>query len=194
MLSRAFQPRLRPVAVRRFQPAEGLHRATRWRLAGGRAYRPSSFGIGAMPGHQEHRRPSTSVPTDARGWRSTARRSIARLVPRPGRRHPAKASRRPARAVSLETTTCPGQWPSADSAVDDELGLDALGPVGLQLGSTGLDFDPPGPHAQRASINYPTNVETSRLLSSSSESSSHPIGGGKVRPAEDASVIEGRTR
>jgi hypothetical protein len=39
--------------VRRFQPAEGLHRATRWRLAGGRAYRPSSFGIGAMPGHQD---------------------------------------------------------------------------------------------------------------------------------------------
>jgi hypothetical protein len=33
-----FQPRLRPVAVRRFQPAEGLHKATRWRLAGGRAY------------------------------------------------------------------------------------------------------------------------------------------------------------
>ena len=109
-------------------------------------------------------------------------------------RHPAKASRRPARPGSLETTACPGQGPSADSAVDDELGLDALGPVGLQLGSAGLDFDPSGPHAQRASINYPTNVETSRLLSSSSESSSHPIGGGKVRPAEDASVIERRTR
>jgi hypothetical protein len=64
--------------------AERLHRATSWRRAGGSAYRPSSFGIGAEPRHQEHRRPSTSVPTDASGWRSTVRRSIARLVPQPG--------------------------------------------------------------------------------------------------------------
>jgi hypothetical protein len=56
-----------------------LNRATRWRLAGGRAYNPSSFGIGAEPGHQENRRPRTSVPTEASGWRSTVRRSIARL-------------------------------------------------------------------------------------------------------------------
>jgi hypothetical protein len=33
--------------------------------AGGKAYRQSSLGIGAEPGHHEHRRPSTSVPTDA---------------------------------------------------------------------------------------------------------------------------------
>jgi hypothetical protein len=35
-----------------------------------------------------HRRPSTSVPTEASGWRSTVRRSIARLVPPRGRRRP----------------------------------------------------------------------------------------------------------
>ena len=36
------------------------------RLAG-RANKPSSFGIGADPGHHEHRSPSTSVPTEASG-------------------------------------------------------------------------------------------------------------------------------
>jgi hypothetical protein len=30
---------------------------------GGKAYRPSSFGIRAETGHHEHRKPSTSVPT-----------------------------------------------------------------------------------------------------------------------------------
>jgi hypothetical protein len=52
--------------------------------AGGSACRPSIFGIGAEPGHQPHRKPSTRVPTEASGWRSTVRRSIARLVPQPG--------------------------------------------------------------------------------------------------------------
>jgi hypothetical protein len=33
--------------------AERFHRATLWRLAGGRTYSPSSFGIGADPGHHE---------------------------------------------------------------------------------------------------------------------------------------------
>jgi hypothetical protein len=32
---------------------------------------PSSFGIGADPGHHEHRGPRTSVPTEASGCRST---------------------------------------------------------------------------------------------------------------------------
>jgi hypothetical protein len=40
---------------------------SRARFAGGNAYKPSSFGIGADPGHQEHRRPRTIVPTEARG-------------------------------------------------------------------------------------------------------------------------------
>jgi hypothetical protein len=53
---------------------------SRARFAGGNAYKPSSFGIGADPGHQEHRKPRISVPTEASGWRSTVRRSIARLV------------------------------------------------------------------------------------------------------------------
>jgi hypothetical protein len=35
--------------------------------AGGSAYSPSSFGIGADPGHHEQRKPSTSVPTEASG-------------------------------------------------------------------------------------------------------------------------------
>jgi hypothetical protein len=56
------------------------------RFAGGKALSPSSFGIGADSGHQEHRRPSTIVPTEASGWRSTVRRSIARLVPQPGQK------------------------------------------------------------------------------------------------------------
>jgi hypothetical protein len=37
------------------------------RRTGGRANSPISFGIGADPGHHEQRRPSTMVPTDARG-------------------------------------------------------------------------------------------------------------------------------
>lgn len=39
-------------------------------------------GIGAGPGHHEHRRPSTGMPTEASGWRRV-RRSIALLVPQP---------------------------------------------------------------------------------------------------------------
>jgi hypothetical protein len=54
--------------------------------AGGRACNPSSFGIGADPGHHEHRSPSTIVPNEASGWRSTVRRSMARLVPQPGQK------------------------------------------------------------------------------------------------------------
>jgi len=40
--------------------------------------------MGADSGHHEHRSPSTRAATDARGWRPTFRRSIARLVPQPG--------------------------------------------------------------------------------------------------------------
>jgi hypothetical protein len=60
------------------------HHAVSARLAGGRTDSPISFGIGADPGHHEHRRPSTSVPTEASGWRSTVRRSMAVLVRQPG--------------------------------------------------------------------------------------------------------------
>jgi hypothetical protein len=34
-------------------------------LTGAEAYSRSNFGIGADPGHHEHRRPSTRVPTEA---------------------------------------------------------------------------------------------------------------------------------
>jgi hypothetical protein len=51
--------------------------------AGGKACKPRILGIGAASGHHEHRSPRTRVATDARGWRSTFRRSIARLVPQP---------------------------------------------------------------------------------------------------------------
>jgi hypothetical protein len=60
------------------------HRPAAAFAAGGRAYSPRILGIGADSGHHEHRSPSTRVATDARGWRSTLRRSIARLVPQPG--------------------------------------------------------------------------------------------------------------
>ena len=36
-------------------------------VTGVSAYRPSSFGVGADPGHHEHRKPRTSVPTEASG-------------------------------------------------------------------------------------------------------------------------------
>jgi hypothetical protein len=47
---------------------------------GGSAYSPIIFGIGADPGHHEHRKPSTRLPTEASGWRSMVRISIARFV------------------------------------------------------------------------------------------------------------------
>jgi hypothetical protein len=52
--------------------------------AGGNACRPAILGIGAAPPHHEHRSPSTRLPTEANGWRSTVRMSIARLVRQPG--------------------------------------------------------------------------------------------------------------
>jgi hypothetical protein len=47
--------------------ASGLQRAIPIERAGGRAYSPISFGIGADPGHHEYRRPSTIVPTEVSG-------------------------------------------------------------------------------------------------------------------------------
>ena len=43
------------------------------RLGAGPAEGPSSFGISAEPGYQEHRGPKTSVATEASGWRSMCR-------------------------------------------------------------------------------------------------------------------------
>jgi hypothetical protein len=50
------------------------------RRAGGWADRPISFGIGTDPGHQEHPRPSTSVPTEASASRSTKSSTRSRLT------------------------------------------------------------------------------------------------------------------
>jgi hypothetical protein len=52
--------------------------------AGGTACNPVRTGICAVPGHHEQRKPSTRLPTDASGWRSSARMSIARFVRQPG--------------------------------------------------------------------------------------------------------------
>jgi hypothetical protein len=49
-------------------------------VLGGNACNPMIFGIGAEPGHHEHLSPSTRLPTDASGWRSMVRISIARIV------------------------------------------------------------------------------------------------------------------
>jgi hypothetical protein len=42
------------------------------------------IGIGAETGHHEHRSSSTKLPTDASGWRSIVRISIAPLIWQPG--------------------------------------------------------------------------------------------------------------
>src|SRR5262249_50626511 len=42
---------------------------------------PGKDGIGAKPGHHEHLKPSTKLPTDASGWRSRVRISIAFACP-----------------------------------------------------------------------------------------------------------------
>jgi hypothetical protein len=46
---------------------EGREPAAVRLTAGGSAYRPIGFGMGADPGHHEHRSPSTSVPAEASG-------------------------------------------------------------------------------------------------------------------------------
>jgi hypothetical protein len=79
--------RFPPLARKRGSRTQTYHAcALPMPCAGGKAYSPSSLGMGANPGHHEHRRPSTRVPTEARGWRSRVRRSIARLVPHPGQK------------------------------------------------------------------------------------------------------------
>jgi hypothetical protein len=71
---------------------------------GGAACRPVSTGIGALsPGHHEHRKPITRLPTDASGGRSRVRMSSALLVWQPGQ-YRATAFRPRRRNGSLETT------------------------------------------------------------------------------------------
>jgi hypothetical protein len=110
--------------------------------AGGRAYNPSNFGIGADPGHQEQRSPSTKVPTEANGWRSMVLRSIARLVPQPGQKTssqgvPASSAARIVGDHSIVAAGC--QAPIR--AINDEFGLFARGPIRLELGGASLDVE-----------------------------------------------------
>jgi hypothetical protein len=116
-------------------------------------YRPSSFGIGADPGHHEHRRPSTNVPTEASGWRSTVRKSIARLgaapwtediQPRRSGDQRSPNGGRPQHVAAGGEASVP--------AIDDELCLKARSAVRLQLGGTGFDVEPLRPDAHGASI------------------------------------------
>jgi hypothetical protein len=75
------------------------------RIDGGNGRRPISFGIGAEPRHQEHRRAQHQRAIEASGWRSMVRKSIALLVPQPGQKtlsHGVPASTPP----GLWATTC----------------------------------------------------------------------------------------
>jgi hypothetical protein len=74
--------------------------ASRCFAAGGAAWSPIRRGIGAEPWHNEHRRFSTRLPTDASGWRSSTRMSIARLVLQPGQKTSSHGA--PARTAALK--------------------------------------------------------------------------------------------
>jgi hypothetical protein len=73
--------------------------------------RPSYLGIGADPGHLEHHNPSTRVPTEASGWRSMVRRSIARLVLQPGQKTSSQTV--PASSAALMVDDHSMSWPVA---------------------------------------------------------------------------------
>jgi hypothetical protein len=114
-----------------------------------RAKSLSSFGIGAEPGHQEHRRPSTSVPTEARGWRSTVRRSIARLVPQPGQKtssHGVPATRA-ARIVGDQSMSRPVARRRFQQSMTSSASRRAA-QVRLQLGGASLDVESSCPDAR----------------------------------------------
>jgi hypothetical protein len=88
-----------PVAGEKFGHRKETGRAVA-AAAGGRAYSPASFGIGVDPGHHEHRSPSTRVPTEDSGLRSSVR--ISDLAARGGGlagRLLFRGGRMPARAV-----------------------------------------------------------------------------------------------
>jgi hypothetical protein len=83
------------------------------------------------------------VPTEANGWRSTVRRSIARLVPQSGQKtssHGVQAISA-ARIVGDHSMSPPGGQMSIP-AVDDELCLKARGSISLELGVAVLDVEP----------------------------------------------------
>jgi hypothetical protein len=83
------------------------------------------------------------------------RRSIARLVPHPGRiyREWRCGEQRGPDGGRPQHVAAGGQAPIP--AVDDELRLEARGAVGLQLGGTGLDVEPSCPDTHGASVRAP---------------------------------------
>ncbi len=65
---------------------------------------PTRTSIGAEPGHKEHRKPSTRLPTDASGWRSTVRYRSRGWSGSLGSTRPAMACR-PLRRIGSSVTT-----------------------------------------------------------------------------------------
>jgi hypothetical protein len=91
-----------PIAARTHSPARQDF------ATGGRACSPRILGIGAVAGHQEHRNPSTSVATDARGGgRPCADQSPGSYRNRDRTRR-AMAFLRSVLLESSVTTACPG--------------------------------------------------------------------------------------
>jgi hypothetical protein len=135
------------------------------RLAGGRANRPISFGIGAEPGHHEHRKPSTSVPMEASGWRSTVLTSIALQVRQPGQKTLGAGGERRADRGRPRYVAAEGE--SVIPALNDGFGLGARGLVGGVADGDGLHVQSPrpnphgGPHSD-----FPARAVTSSSTSS----------------------------
>jgi hypothetical protein len=98
------------------------------------------------------------VPTEASGWRSTVRRSMARLVTQPGQKTSSHGV--PATSAALIVGDHSMSRPVASrrfQRFNDELGLKARGLVRLQLGGAGLDVEPSCPDAHGGSIGRPVS-------------------------------------
>jgi hypothetical protein len=93
------------------------------------------------------------VPTDASGWRSTVRRSIARLVPHPGQNTSSHGVPASSAALRPQHVTSGRQPPIP--AIDHGLGFGARSPVGSELGRAGFDVWSACPDAHPASIRVP---------------------------------------
>ena len=177
-VSRARRPRARSESLARFYSGQKAGREALSALfigwprpspqAGANAIR-RILGIGAVSGHHEHRSPSTNVATDARGWRSTLRRSIARLVPQPGQNtssHGRSSDQGGPDRGRPQHVTAGGQL--LIPALDDGLRLGARGGVGnLPLGIDG-NVQAPRPHAHGAVLpgsGGATTCATTRVIS-----------------------------
>jgi hypothetical protein len=93
------------------------------------------------------------VPTEANGWRSIVRRSIARLVPHPGQNTSSHGV--PASSAALIVGDHSMSRPVARRRYqrsDYSLRLGARGPVGLELGGASIDVDTLYSDAHRGSI------------------------------------------